>query len=290
MKEEIAIIIQENPKEILEFLGNNGYFVGGYIGRVDMGYYLVNTLTKLVDFNWNSPGKLEIVTLSEFKERFSQEIVGYTITKLEFLKPAMAICQYIGSNMFEGVLKESKPGDTITSKLKEAGVLDLWFKPIYKSKKLEIKAGDWVVPITESSITSPHERKTNRAYKVWGEYSNTENIVLLSENNLTTGDTGVINIQEVRLASPAEIELAKTIVVKMNSSNKGIFNIHVTEGVAIYRRDNQILSKEFVEKIISSFNCSTPQDTYKIFTNKMSVGCMNDTKKEDWETLHVLLK
>lgn len=74
----------------------------------------------------------------------AREIIGYKLTKPEYREAAIKISGYAAASIsFEEWMSTSGPNTGFPSNLRNAGVLDLWFEPIYEEDKL--KAGDWVV-------------------------------------------------------------------------------------------------------------------------------------------------
>lgn len=83
-------------------------------------------------------------------------------------------------------------------------------------------------------------------------------------------------------------------IVKMYSSNKGEFEIEVVGGKAYYRPENKELPKEWIRDIINSYGNILIQknviNPYNVEISSINVGCMHNTKKEDWENVYKLLK
>lgn len=82
------------------------------------------------------------------------------------------------------------------------------------------------------------------------------------------------------------------VIINLQHS-QGIFQIHVKDGKAYYKAENKKLPKQYIKDIINSFehkiiaNISHP---YSITTHTtVDVGCMKDTKKQDWENVYKLL-
>jgi hypothetical protein len=98
------------------------------------------------------------ITFQQFKEHVLKEktmekkIIGYILKELQFEKAANVILGC--STIFN--LKSSTVGSPNDIKaLREAGVLNLWFEPVYEED--EFKVGDWVSfysPIQDKIITS----------------------------------------------------------------------------------------------------------------------------------------
>ena len=91
-----------------------------------------------------------IITINQIKElNMRKEIIGYKLIKPEYNDDAVNIAQVANTNWKGFEEGEFKKGSTIcngydkyVSNLKKAGVLDLWFEPVYNT---DYYAGDWVV-------------------------------------------------------------------------------------------------------------------------------------------------
>lgn len=84
-------------------------------------------------------------------------------------------------------------------------------------------------------------------------------------------------------------------IIQMYSSNKGMFKIEVVDGKAYYRPENKELPKEWIRDIINSYDDILIQqrngvNPYNVEIAGLHIGCMKDTRKEDWENVYKLLK
>lgn len=77
-------------------------------------------------YTWAYEPIHHIITLSEFKQMFEPEIIGWKIKDIKYKNP---ICKLCGFNVWDGYFKI---GAKRIELFKELGVLDLWFDPIYK--------------------------------------------------------------------------------------------------------------------------------------------------------------
>jgi hypothetical protein len=101
-----------------------------------------------------------VLTFQEFKEKYlnmeEKKIIGYKLTKPEYEKAAN---QITGT---ENLILHSKNYnfqiDSLAyDRVVKAGVLDLWFEPVYEQE--EFKIGDWVTTTTEISISYVKPKK-----------------------------------------------------------------------------------------------------------------------------------
>lgn len=159
------------------------------------------------------------ITLEQFKKHILKEkqmkkqIIGYKLIKPEYEKEALSIANISKFDFFQH--------DSLVYKLlKESGVLDLWFEPVYKEDKQ---------------------------------------------------------------------------IIKMHSSNRGEFEIEVIDGKAYYQPDGKELPKEWIKRIINSYNdiltsYGGSHNPYEIKIASIKVGCMEGTREEDWLKVYKFLK
>lgn len=243
------------------------------------------------------------------QETMEKEIVGYKLVKPEYEEVALKITgmsnQHWNGFSTNKFLKTEEwfcvDYEKYVAKLKEAGVLDLWFEPVYEE---EPKVGDWVTFEVNRCVGNLSRLKTQH----W-DRNITVPIDFITEDSFKfNGDTmnkyaphaywsGASNNKEVfRKATPEEIEAAKAAqktIVKIHSSNKGMFEIEVVAGKAYYRPNNKELPKEWIKRIISAFETDTlSTGPYTIVkeTKEINVGCFRGITKEDLQKLYALLK
>lgn len=103
-----------------------------------------------------------------YKETMEKEIIGYKLKKdcKQYEESAVKIIDSKGSRFYGTV---GSPLDIET--LRKAGVLDLWFEPVYKEESF--KKGDYIV-ITESDLVSKGNYfHIGGIYKLTEDYSET---------------------------------------------------------------------------------------------------------------------
>lgn len=74
-------------------------------------------------------------------------------------------------------------------------------------------------------------------------------------------------------------------IVKMHSSNKGEFEIEVVGKKAYYRPEHKELSLQFIKNILNLFENKTIGLEYSIEVDSLKVGCMEGTRKSDWQSI-----
>ena len=124
-----------------------GSFVGDKYLHVDQKLY---PKTGCYTFYNKMEGYTEI-TLEQFKKyvlkevNMEKEIIGYKLIKPEFEKAASEIVgdkvgciNFIRCREYQNHIIPTRNFDTNLRILKESGVLDLWFEPVYKDEKQDI--------------------------------------------------------------------------------------------------------------------------------------------------------
>ena len=160
LPEKWAIRINKENREILKkWAGKRAYYCGWYENQ--WLYYLGKENR---EFSWNTNEKPEIhypeyqyfkeIILEEFKKHILKEeimeekkIIGYKLVKPEYHDAVKKITGYINWDYVN--LKDEKGKHYISVKfdtecyksLRNAGVLDLWFEPVFEE---ELKVDDWV--------------------------------------------------------------------------------------------------------------------------------------------------
>lgn len=108
---------------------------------LDKGRFLYESLQFAKDFN------NEIIPALEFLQE--QELIGWVWKEGYMEKYLMAFCEIIGHTLTEVVLKHNisvygwhfMENSLYAKSLKEAGVLEIWFNPVYKQQKQYPPAG-----------------------------------------------------------------------------------------------------------------------------------------------------
>lgn len=227
------------------------------------------------------------ITFEEFKKYVlknnnmeNKKIIGYKLIKPEYEEATLKI---VGSPFLK--LDSNNKGFDLyiegcyVKKVKDAGVLDLWFREVYEK---EFKIGDWIIDPSASEPEASKIKSINKKYyKCEGD---DPEILGFSKDG-----------KNLRLATPEEIAKAQKTIVKMYSSNKGEFEIEVVNGKAYYRPENKELPKKWIKDIIDSFgeiiySKGGIDFPYNVKISSINVGCYSNCKKEDWENVYKLLK
>ena len=104
-----------------------------YDGASNIGYYFINSKGNL-DMEWGIPEGYELVNLNK-ENNMEKEIIGYKLIKSEYKEAA---CKIGATDLNSSLGKNIAEAKNTINKLKEAGVLDLWFEPVYKEEKQDI--------------------------------------------------------------------------------------------------------------------------------------------------------
>lgn len=156
----------------------------------------------------------------DFEDEF---VVGFKLKNVKYLEATKELIKSLGGKLGDDGWWDENAANNLKEKgwnfangtnygsiaqiMKEAGVLDLWFEPVYAIK---FKENDWVVPLVESGYSRPagsHCRTTARAYKVY--HVDSKGVRLYEKDNVSTDGNGYLNFKYVRLANPEEIKAAQ---------------------------------------------------------------------------------
>ena len=189
------------------WVNNNGFLLGNHTNSEVRKEYTLITLEQF-----------EKYVLKE--EQMEKQIVGYKLIKPEYEGALKNIQPQWNKKIHEEKGYNVAINSGVYYDFKKAGVLDLWFEPVYEEEKQ---------------------------------------------------------------------------IIKMHSSNKGEFEIEIIEGKAYYRPENKELPKEWIKRIINSYDdvlisYAASYNPYEITIKSIKVGCMEGTRREDWLKVYKLLK
>ncbi len=127
----------------LENLFVNTNLMGNRENRFYFHKNVTNDYLNSKEWNWSEIPKGEIISVEEFKQKNKnskeKKIIGYKLSKLEYLDAACLIAKLIIKtlNVLNELMGDLK-NDWIINRFKEAGVLDIWFEPVYEETKKKI--------------------------------------------------------------------------------------------------------------------------------------------------------
>lgn len=154
-KDNFGVIIENNNgEEIINYLVNKGFVNSLTLDGSGTGKYQIGKNSLVIRYETIDTSKT--YTLQELKNlennMENKEIIGYKLIKPEYKEAATRIVpdsNYL-VNGIGGISNkqyiEIGKGTTIEL-LKKAGVLDIWFEPVYKSKEVVITVNNTIINI-----------------------------------------------------------------------------------------------------------------------------------------------
>lgn len=190
----------------------------------------------------NSVREKTELLLEQFKENPSQKIIGYKLTKPEYMEFANVLVKektttHIYKTDVVVELSYHKDAFLIWEK---AGVLDLWFEPVYEIKEEKFEVYDWVTVISDETYNYGHSCGQEKpiignSYQV--SESLMEGYITLSVPN-SNWEKISLKASDLRKATPEEIESATQETIHMAENfdltikNKRVY--HKTEDITTY--------------------------------------------------------
>lgn len=227
----------ENNYKIINDWMNKHHNVVGEVEEYTHVSGIVNNKNKNKSGNNNLPK----ITTEQFikyvlnKQENMKEIIGYKLKEdcKQYEEAAEKIAGFSNGSRIPGKFNnwmKVNPNGCFTYNLKEAGVLELWFEPVYEKK---FKVGDWIAIENSNELESGCKGCKEGIYQVIPKPMND------SWNGLSKDDNGffvetfdkiwkISNIG-VRLATPEEIQSAQTL----KFGGYGVTFEKVTSGVRI---------------------------------------------------------
>lgn len=272
-------------KELKELLNPETNVVGS-----DSSMYYHNTSNpenylKSKNWKYTREPKGEVISVEEFKTKIlkmKREIIGYKLVKPEYRDAAFKLASEACLEREIENLKVSTHNLTIP-KLKEAGVLDLWFEPVYED---EYKIGDYVYINNTDSQIFGIIRKTEKVHKgaKQGDVVKIEGItyedgLANKEDPRYYGSNWNLRAESFRKATKEEIEKHETKTISVG----GKFDVTIKNNEIWHKSDN---ITSFVKALCDSFKGThnAANYTYDIKDVTFSrTGCQNvETKLTDW--------
>lgn len=193
-----VLVVNGNGKEIVKYLESKGftnYFHCNGSARDNSCYSIRAESKNIESYYGNSTSKT--YTLEQLKQldnnmETTKKIIGYKLIKPEYQEAAEKIGDFSNFKTFEDyVMKENfywvNEYRIIKEKLKTAGVLDLWFEPVYEPEKLKeiiVNMGQFNLKVTKEGIFHKEEniikfvKKLNTFYtKLPSKFANYDCIV-----------------------------------------------------------------------------------------------------------------
>jgi len=210
---------------------------GGHIGKIGKSYMTSDRCWCAIDADYID--KFVEITFEQFKKyvlnmKEEKEIIEYKL-KENCKKYENAVFKILNVNCFNSIHQGCDLSvEWSITKIKEAGVLDLWFEPVYKQEEPEYKIGDWVIG-WHCYIEEGYHCKAWQIYDIDKEY-------LCPKKDYAT------NKFNVKKATEEEIKAAQTPQITINGYKGEFFNDYVKFGCAIINKQCFIDLYSFADK------------------------------------------
>jgi hypothetical protein len=207
-----VLVENSNGKEIVDYLVSKGFKnPSNYVGNVvNSAYYFIESKYNFIKCNFKNPTS-KTYTLQQLKQLDMQdkEIIGYKLIKPEYENAAIKIVAMDLPLTVDRIKpKTSENNSTLMyDRLKKAGVLELWFKPVYKETKKLPKINGY-----EGKVENEFVVYGNNCAKFHKQFF--KNLSTVNEGN----NWGNRKVKSIKLDSGVEItiEQVKQIVDFLN--------------------------------------------------------------------------
>ena len=267
--------IKMEKQEVVDYFNKYGkippYFKNKEFYAHSPGFQMDNSLGTTSDHI--KSGYTEI-TFEQFKkhvlkneDKMEKKIVGYKLIKPEYLDAVHKIAKFAQSYTvpeLEALIKLNMPNSDTIELLKDAGVLDLWFEPVYEE---EFKVGDYITVI-ENPETSFKNGKVGKTYEIIKIDGN----CLYYEKHNSIDSTRV----KVRKATPEEIKNATACLMPF-----GGVPVIVTKGTIVL--DGYTLGYEELKHAYEVLFSRPMVHGYLAEVDKLAkvtIGCKSGTLQE----------
>jgi len=237
-------------------------------------------------YNWfNSKKDLPIYTFEQFKEMYLEE---------EFVLPEKWFIKITDEN--KEVLNEWKRNtkfkQTITEK--ESFVVEdggMYGTKYWSDNKTEITFEQFKKYVLKQETMEKEIIGYKTPYNMYGGQVKKGDIWTLNKyDNGYQSNANVTDLPKEIVEQWEKVYKEEKTIVKMYSSNKGEFEIEVVGKKAYYRPEHKELSLQFIKNILNLFENKTIGLEYSIEVDSLKVGCMEGTRKSDWQKVYDLIK
>lgn len=178
------------------------------------------------------------------------KLIGYRLIKPEYKEASLEIIKKKANddsyNDWDDTLQLDGYNFSYGSKhakwLKQAGVLDIWFEPVYD---IEFKTGDWVIGW---HCKGTNEKYDKIAWQVGIIFQTIDGHYVRPKKNLNNS-TG---LEDIRKATPEEIENATIPNIIINGYKAEFFDTYVKFGCAEFDKYEFVLAQQFINKVKDS--------------------------------------
>ncbi len=219
------------------------------------------------------------ITFEQFKKyvlnknkTMNKEIIGYRLVKQDFYKAASMIvfgndagCSWMKGRSYFRITAH----DDAISKLEKAGVLDLWFEPVYKEVE-EFKVGDWVKMV---NINNPDGGTYTGVIGHVGRITEINSEGWIRLHPTCAGSTW--KKENFVKATPEEIEASKNPTLPFGTSEVKIDGDAVKmDGYSASFLEIKFLYKSFTDSSLRGYRVQLDENTI------IKIGCKSGTLKE----------
>lgn len=133
-----------NGKEIIEFLSKKAENKAGLEGCNKVGYYgIVNGFVKQ-EFELPLNNTLPVYTLEEAKKALDLKVVGYKLKEVFSKQGVLSYIPFPNFNL-EDFAINAKHYQTTIENFRQAGLLNLWFEPVYELADVDFDMGNFKI-------------------------------------------------------------------------------------------------------------------------------------------------
>jgi len=227
-----------------------------------------------------SPKIFNGVTPTEPKT-MEKKIIGYKLKDdcKQYEEAAASIC-YTGIN--SGKLSNNSFGNFTPNSegaklIQKAGVIDLWFEPVYEEK---FKVGDYLYCLYYGAFNGKSNGKAGDVLRI----SSFENEMIYSqkvsfENGMIAASNGDLYTKYFRLATPEEIAKAQTKVITLGCKG-GTFDVEVSKSRIWYGPEDASLNVATLREIVGMRRMIGKQ--YLFTPSHIDSGCKKQVPIQDW--------
>lgn len=243
----------------------------GYYGKYCYSLYEKNYSSESNKNNAKGYDDVKIITIDQITElnMKEKEILGYKLIKPEYENAAKELTKGCKCDFTKNFIPEC---DAVKD-WEKAGVLALWFEPVFFEEET-FKIGDWITITDTKGITGWMDDTDKRTFKIHGEKTKFH-AGFLWQLKKGRGLYG-----EFRLATEEEIIKANNITIQLSiGKNVDIGRDKLSNQVFIIAEGKTIQYKH-----INNLYCNTNTfgDTgWKIQYNTFDIGCWKNITRED---------
>lgn len=178
-KDDFGVIVENsNAKEIFYYLMSKGFLNNknnGGIGSKN-SYYYIATNSKEIDYACHTNPTSKTYTLQQLKQldnnnmETTKKILTYKLVKEEYAAACIKIIDFDGTPKTFMEYKLAVTGNFV-ERFIEAGVLDLWFEPVYEKQEKVISMGSFNLTVNPEGIFHNSEDITDYVKTIYQQYA-----------------------------------------------------------------------------------------------------------------------